>query len=75
MKDGEVYTIPLGVAKHLNQHCYHEVHEHCMDEKGNPMTRVGRKVQRCGFQSLEFIPEEDLKEAGSALYTPDRVVL
>lgn len=74
LKDGEVYSIPLGVAKHLNKNCYQVEHAYTTDENGAPSTKVGRKIQRCGFQSLEFIPEEDLQEAGSNLYTVEKVL-
>lgn len=60
MNDGEVYTIPLGVAKHLNRNCWYPVHEHEIDEHGKASTRIGKKVQRFYFQSLEFVDIEDL---------------
>ena len=54
LTDGEIYTIPLMVAKHLNQDCYYPVHSHVLDANGNPSVEVGKKVQRCSFDSLEF---------------------
>lgn len=69
MIDGEVYTIPLGVAKHLNKNCWYPEYEHMKSEPGTiggfgPGTsmRVGKKVFRCGFQSLEFIDIDDLNQ-------------
>jgi len=34
LRDGEVYTIPLGVATHLNKNCWYPVHSHAMDANG-----------------------------------------
>lgn len=34
MKDGENYTIPLSVARHINERCHYEPHHYLMDEKG-----------------------------------------
>jgi hypothetical protein len=55
MVDGEVYTIPLGVAKHLNTNCWYPTYSYKNDEAGRPVMGVGEKVRRCSFQSLEFI--------------------
>lgn len=57
--DGQTYNVPLGVARHLNKRGFYPVHEHIKTESGTTM-RVGSKVQRFGFQSLEFIDVEDL---------------
>ena len=59
MVDGDIYEIPLMVAKHLNQNCYYPKHTHVLDENGKPSVQVGTKVQRCSFESLEF---QDLRE-------------
>jgi len=61
--DGEVYTIPLGVAKHLNNNCWYPVHHYAKDESGAPGVRIGQKVKRCSFQSLEFVDIDELKPA------------
>ena len=61
--DGQVYELPLGVAKHLNKNCWYPVHEHALDESGKPSMVVGRKVRRCSFRSLEFTDHEDLTPA------------
>lgn len=68
LKDGEVYTIPLGVAKHLNKSGSYPEYEFFQGEKNvvgafspdGHMMRVARKVRRYGFQSLEFIDTEDI---------------
>ena len=59
MHDGMVYTVPLGVAKHLNKNCWYPVHSHMTDENGKPSQKVQQKVRRCSFQSLEFVDVED----------------
>lgn len=63
LQDGEVYSLPLGVAKHLNKNIWYPVHAFQQDEKGKPVQNVGRKVHRCSFQSLEFVDIDDLGES------------
>lgn len=59
MVDGDIYEIPLMVAKHLNQQCHYPKHTHVLDANGKPSVEVGKKVQRCSFESLEFQDIED----------------
>ena len=63
LKDGEIYTIPLGVAKHLNTNCAYPSYTYKNDENGRPVVQVAEKIRRCSFQSLEFL---DLKEESVA---------
>ncbi len=65
MVDGEIYTIPLGVAKHLNKNCSYPVHSFTLDDNGRPLQKIGQMVRRCSFQSLEFIDTDDLTPVGS----------
>ena len=58
MVDGEIYTVPLGVAKHLNNNCWYPVHAYAQDEDGKSSVKVGQKVKRCSFQSLDFVDIE-----------------
>lgn len=58
MIDGEVYTVPLGVAKHLNNNCWYPIHAYSQDEEGKPSVKIGQKVKRCSFQSLDFVDLE-----------------
>ena len=58
--DGQIYTIPLGVAKHLNKNGKYPVHAYKMEEDGKPSRIIGRMVSRFGFQSLEFTDLSDL---------------
>lgn len=52
--DGEITEVPLMVAKHLNQNCYYPKHSHVLDADGKASVEVGKKVDRCSFESLEF---------------------
>jgi hypothetical protein len=64
MRDGEVYTVPLGVARHLNKNLFYPVHAYIMDENNKPIMKIGQKVRRCSFQSLEFVDIDDLTPVG-----------
>jgi len=61
--DGEVYTLPLGVAKHLNKNGWYPIHQYMKDETGRPHMMIGKKKRRFGFQSLEFVDIDELQEA------------
>jgi hypothetical protein len=67
--DGQVYTIPLGVAKHLNKNCWYPEYGFIAGEKGvsdmGANQRIMRKVRRCSFQSLEFVDVDDLTATGT----------
>jgi len=81
--DGQIYELPLGVARHLNKNVWYPQYEHISingeKEKisggysaslfGNsgPGMRVAKKIRRCSFQSLEFIQDEDLTPVGPAV--------
>lgn len=64
--DGQVARIPLGVARHLNSNCWYPVHAQAQDAEGRSSYKIGRKVRRFGFQSLDFLDENDLNSYGSA---------
>lgn len=74
LRDGEIYTIPLGVAKHLNTNCNYPIHQHAKDASGNVSMRIGQKVNRCGFQSLEFMDIDELPNKSSEIIKVDQVV-
>ena len=67
--DGQVYSVPLGVAKHLNKNGWYPVHTYMQDETGRPIAKIGQKVRRFGFSSLEFIDSADLTPEGKPLVT------
>lgn len=62
--DGEVYTLPLGVAKHLNKNGWYPIHQHQLDETGKPIMVLHKKKRRFGFQSLEFVDVDELQQTG-----------
>jgi len=47
-EDGVQYTIPLSVARFINERCQHEKHSYLQDEKGNPL-KSGMKTPRYKF--------------------------
>ena len=71
--DGQIYTIPLGVAKHLNKNGWYPVHAYQTDENGKPMMKIGQKVRRFGFNSLEFVDIDDLTPVGGPLVTVEHI--
>lgn len=66
LSDGQIYQLPLGVAKHLNKNCWYPLHSYAVDENGKTVAKIGQKVRRCSFQSLEFIDEVDLTPEGTS---------
>lgn len=71
--DGQVYSLPLGVARHLNKNGWYPVHTHAVDDNGKAIFKIGQKVQRFGFQSLEFVDIDDIEPAGTPLVTVEKV--
>lgn len=71
--DGERYTIPRGVARHLNNNCFYREYQHLKGEFGDTGTRMAistdgrastqqmqmaRKVHRYAFHSLEYMDDD-----------------
>lgn len=71
--DGKVYSIPLGVAKHLTQNGGYPVHKYIKTEDGSTSMRVGQKVNRFGFESLEFMDIDDLPNQSNEIVTVDEI--
>lgn len=79
--DGQVYEIPLGVARHLNKNCWYPEYGFIKGESSmsgvNPnagnMMKITRKVRRCSFSSLEFIDTEDLSPYGDNIVTVENL--
>ena len=71
--DGEIYTLPLGVAKHLTKNGNYPVHKHMKDENGKVSMRIGQKVNRFGFESLEFMDIDDLPNKADEIVMVDEV--
>jgi hypothetical protein len=73
MKDGEIRSVPLGVAKHLCKSGKYPVHAHTMDKDGVPIMKIGTKVARYSFQSLEFVDMDDFGiHEGKEIITVER---
>ena len=62
LKDGVIYEIPLGVAKHLNKNGAYPVHERKLNDAGAVEEGPTKKVRRFGFQSLDFVDESDFSD-------------
>jgi len=73
--DGQTYTIPLGVARHLNKNGIKTAHKFVADRSGLPRTKVSKKIRRFGFQSLEFMDPADFSTADSDLITIENVII
>lgn len=72
--DGEIYTLPLGVARHLNKNGWYPVYEYMKDEQTQNVQKIGQKVRRFSFQSLEFVDTDDLTPEGKGIITVEQVV-
>ena len=64
LDDGKIYTLPLGVARHLNKNGWYPKHKHTLDAEGRAVVDAGTKIRRFGFQSLEFVDIEDITPDG-----------
>jgi|SRR6185503_19577566 len=73
LEDGKIYNIPRGVARHLNKSGWYPVHAYATDKDGKPVARVGQKVARYGFSSLEFFDSDDLLPEGKPLVTIESI--
>lgn len=62
LNDGEIYTIPRGVAHHLSNNCWYPEHNYKMDESGKPSMQITKKKRRCSFEPLDFMDSESLNE-------------
>ncbi len=65
--DGKIYSIPLGVAKHLNKNCWYPHFEYSFDKHGLPTQCLSKKIRRTSFQSLEFMDEDISAEENNIL--------
>lgn len=60
--DGEIYTIPRGVAHHLSNNCWYPEFAYKQDENMRNVAMISKKKRRCSFEPLEFMDTEDLNE-------------
>ena len=70
--DGERYSLPRGVARHLNNNCFYREYQHLPGEFGQQGIRgaaadgklqaqslqMSRKVHRYAFHSLEYMDDD-----------------
>lgn len=71
--DGERYSLPRGVARHLNNNCFYKEYQHLPGEFGQQGVRSGvnadgrlqsqsfqqaKKVHRYAFHSLEYMDDD-----------------
>lgn len=78
MYDGEIYEVPRGVAKHLNDNLSYPVHSYYKTEDGDHTMKVGQRIRRATFMPLGFMDEDtDLmpNKIQTAEYVPTRVVV
>jgi len=59
LKDGEKYTIPLDVARHLNR-CSYFASVHEVDEKGNYLRTKKELVDRYMFRRIDDLYDNNL---------------
>lgn len=62
MVDGEIYTVPRGVAHHLSNNCWYPEHSYKQNEQGIPTAMVTKKKRRCTFEPLDFMDVSDLRD-------------
>ncbi len=84
--DNQYYTLPLGVAKHLNNNIAYPQYEYIKGEdviggfnQGYGQTaatgmRVKSKVRRCGFYSSDFLEIEDLETKPTKIIEVDTIM-
>ena len=73
LKDQEVVTLPLGVAKHLNKNGWYPIHAYSQNAEGKSIYKIGEKKRRFGFQSLEFVDPEDFSTVDPGIITVEKV--
>lgn len=62
LNDGDIYTIPRGVAHHLSNNCWYPEHAYKMDDHGRPSMQVTKKKRRCSFEPLDFMDADDIND-------------
>ena len=62
LHDGQVHTIPRGLAEHLNKNGWYPEHKYILDENGKPKAAIKDKIRRFGFHGLDFIDLKDIQE-------------
>jgi hypothetical protein len=85
MMDGEIYSIPLGVARHLNKNGWYPLYNFVPGDNSmqtgvavqgfanNSVQKITQKVRRFAFNSLEFVDVEDMPHSTSSVVTVESV--
>lgn len=81
LRDGEMYRLPRGVARHLNTNCFYREYRHLPGQAGQEGLRSGpadgrpraqdlqmsQKVHRYGFFSTEYTDDDLDMQPGKAI--------
>lgn len=89
LMDGQVYTLPIGVAKHLNNNCWYPEYDYIPGmnvqtaqtasasgfNQGmhGPIMRIARRTHRTAFQPLDFTDVPDLHKQTKEIVTVNYV--
>ena len=55
LEDGKEYTLPLGVAKHINKRCKYKKHKYLVDAEGKSILAPDKPYERYQFVSTDFM--------------------
>ena len=77
MVDGQMYTVPLYVAKHLNTTGFIEEEKTIQDPVTLGYRKIKQNRRRYSFESLEFLPPEVIGTSSEyeGLVTPDNSII
>lgn len=64
--DGQTYTIPMGVYKHLNENISYPTYSFRQNEVGLPIMGISENIRRCSFQRTNFSDMEETQPIPSA---------
>jgi len=62
LNDGEIYTIPRGVAHHLSNNCWYPEYAYKQDDNMRNVAMLTKKKRRCSFDPLDFMDVDELNE-------------
>ena len=71
LTDEMVYSLPRCVARHIRTNMWYPIHAHAVDANGKNTVKIGQKIRRADFQSLEF---SDLDEVQPQIITVEKAV-
>lgn len=71
LKDGEIYKLPKGVAKHLAKTGTYAVKEFQKNEFGQSVLKIVKNKRRFTFESLDFFNE--IEQKNTTLYEVEKI--